>query len=109
MNWAYGVEFLEIDPKQLGTDKFDDGEDKESQQQLQDVFSVDKDRVKALHGNAVLSRYPIRSARLAPFTIGYGSKKVRFGRWKKANAKPQYWLEKICSAKCAAASEPRCS
>jgi hypothetical protein len=26
MNWAYGVEFLEIDPKQLGTDKFDDGE-----------------------------------------------------------------------------------
>jgi endonuclease/exonuclease/phosphatase family metal-dependent hydrolase len=27
--------------------------------------------VRALHGNAVLSRYPIRSARLVPFTIGY--------------------------------------
>jgi endonuclease/exonuclease/phosphatase family metal-dependent hydrolase len=71
MNWAYGVEFLEIDPKQLGTDTFDDGENKESQQQLEEVFSVDKDRLKALHGNAVLSRYPIRSARLVPFTMGY--------------------------------------
>jgi endonuclease/exonuclease/phosphatase family metal-dependent hydrolase len=71
MNWAYGVEFLEIDPKQLGTDTFDDGEDKESQRQLEEVFSVDKDRLRALHGNAVLSRYPIRSARLVPFTIGY--------------------------------------
>ena len=71
MNWAYGVEFLEIDPKQLGTDKFDYGEDKESQQQLQKEFSVDKDRLKALHGNAVLSRYPIRNARLVPFTVGY--------------------------------------
>jgi endonuclease/exonuclease/phosphatase family metal-dependent hydrolase len=71
MNWAYGVEFLEIDPKQLGTDTFDDGETKEEQQQLQEVFAVDKDRLRALHGNAVLSRYPIRSARLVPFTVGY--------------------------------------
>jgi endonuclease/exonuclease/phosphatase family metal-dependent hydrolase len=71
MNWAYGVEFLEIDPKQLGTDTFDDGETKEEQQQLQEVFAVDKDRLRALHGNAVLSRYPIRSARLVPLTVGY--------------------------------------
>jgi hypothetical protein len=28
MNWAYGVELLEVDPKQLGTDTFDDGETK---------------------------------------------------------------------------------
>ena len=71
MNWAYGVEFLEIDPKQLGTDKFDDGESKEDQQQLEEVFAVDKDQLRALHGNAVLSRYPIRGARLVPFTVGY--------------------------------------
>jgi endonuclease/exonuclease/phosphatase family metal-dependent hydrolase len=71
MNWAYGVEFLEIDPKQLGTDTFDDGETKDEQQQLQTVFAVDKDRLRALHGNAVLSRYPIRSAQLVPFTMGY--------------------------------------
>jgi endonuclease/exonuclease/phosphatase family metal-dependent hydrolase len=71
MNWAYGVEFLEIDPKQLGTEKFDDGEDKETQERLRQEFSVDKDRLRALHGSAVLSRYPIRSARLVPFTVGY--------------------------------------
>ena len=71
MNWAYGVEFLEIDSKQLGTDAFDDGEDEQSRQQLLDEFKVDKEKLKALHGNAVLSRYPIRSARLVPFTSGY--------------------------------------
>jgi endonuclease/exonuclease/phosphatase family metal-dependent hydrolase len=71
MNWAYGVEFLEIDPKQLGTDTFDDGETKDEQQQLEEVFAVNKERLRALHGNAVLSRYPIQSARLVPFTMGY--------------------------------------
>jgi endonuclease/exonuclease/phosphatase family metal-dependent hydrolase len=71
MNWAYGVEFLEVDPKQLGTDTFDDGETKAEQKQLQEAFAVDKDRLRGLHGNAVLSRYPIRSARLVPFTMGY--------------------------------------
>ena len=71
MNWAYGVEFLEVDPKQLGTDTFDDGESEQARQQLVEEFNVDRDRVRALHGNAVLSRYPIRSARLVPFTVGY--------------------------------------
>ena len=71
MNWAYGVEFMEIDPKQLGTDQFDDGEDKTSEEQLQKEFRVDKERLRALHGTAVLSRYPIRSARVVPFTVGY--------------------------------------
>lgn len=71
MNWAYGVEFLEIDPKQLGTDAFDDGETPKQQEQLREMFEVDPDRLRALHGNAVLSRYPIRDARLVPFTVGY--------------------------------------
>jgi endonuclease/exonuclease/phosphatase family metal-dependent hydrolase len=71
MNWAYGVEFLEVDPKQLGTDTFDDGEDQKSRDELLEEFKIDKDRLRALHGNAVLSRYPIRSAQLIPFTVGY--------------------------------------
>jgi endonuclease/exonuclease/phosphatase family metal-dependent hydrolase len=71
MNWAYGVEFLEIDSKQLGTDTFDDREDEVARQQLVEQFSVDKDKIRALHGNAVLSRYPIRDARLVPFAVGY--------------------------------------
>jgi endonuclease/exonuclease/phosphatase family metal-dependent hydrolase len=71
MNWAYGVEFLEIDSKQLGTDTFEDKEDEEARAQLLEEFKVDKDKMRGLHGNAVLSRYPIRSARLVPFTVGY--------------------------------------
>jgi len=71
MNWAYGVEFLEIDSKQLGLDTFDDGENKDQQAELEEVFSVDKTRLHGMHGNAVLSRYPIASARLVPFTVGY--------------------------------------
>jgi endonuclease/exonuclease/phosphatase family metal-dependent hydrolase len=71
MNWAYGVEFLEIDSKQLGTDTFEDNEDEAARQQLLQQFSVDKDRVRALHGQAVLSRYRIRDARLVFFTVGY--------------------------------------
>ena len=71
MNWAYGVEFLELDPKQLGADSFEEVEDQKARQELLDFFKVDEDRVRALHGNAVLSRYPIRSARLVPFSVGY--------------------------------------
>ncbi len=71
MNWAYGVEFLEVNSKQLGRDTFDDKEDEQERQQLLEQFHVDKDRVRALHGNAILSRYPIRSARLIPFKVGY--------------------------------------
>lgn len=71
MNWAYGVEFLEIASTQLGTDTFDDGETNQERQQLLDEFKVDKDKLRALHGNAVLSRYPIRSARVVPLPVGY--------------------------------------
>ena len=71
MNWAYGVEFLEVDSKQLGTDTFEDKEDEQARQELLKQFAVDKDRVRALHGNAILSRYPIRDARLVPFKVGY--------------------------------------
>ena len=34
MNWAYAVEFTEVDPKQLGTDTFDDGETNQEREQL---------------------------------------------------------------------------
>lgn len=72
MNWAFGVEFLEVSPVQLGVENFQEVVDDEAvRQQLVHEFQVDKDQLKALHGNAVLSRYPIRSARLVPFTVGY--------------------------------------
>jgi len=69
MNWAYGVEFIEIDAAQLGVETFEDVEDPEARQELLDEFSVDKDKLRALHGTAVLSRYPIREAKLVPFEL----------------------------------------
>jgi endonuclease/exonuclease/phosphatase family metal-dependent hydrolase len=93
MNWAYGVEFLEVDSKQLGTDTFEDKEDEQARQKLLDQFRVDKDRVRALHGNAVLSRYPIREARLVPFKVGYDwFKESKISPLEKAKRKAAYLI-----------------
>jgi endonuclease/exonuclease/phosphatase family metal-dependent hydrolase len=61
MNYAYGVEFLEIDPLDLGLEKVV-LEDKAAQADIQKSFEPDKKRYLGLHGTAVLSRYPIRKA-----------------------------------------------
>jgi endonuclease/exonuclease/phosphatase family metal-dependent hydrolase len=72
MNWAFGLEFLEIDPLQLGTETFEGLEDEQDRQAMIQEIQVDPARLRAMHGTAVLSRYPIREARLKPFeTIGY--------------------------------------
>ena len=67
MNWAYGVEFIEVDPITLGIEKFEEMEDEEERNHLVADLQVDQDRLKALHGTAILSRYPIAEARLRPF------------------------------------------
>ena len=58
-NYAFGVEFVEVDPVfDLGTQSVhlpDAQEDRRLQQDLQ----VDRERYPGLHGTAVLSRYPI--------------------------------------------------
>ncbi len=72
MNWAYGVEFVEVDSISLGTEKLAEWQNKAERQRLLAEIQVDKDRLRALHGTAVLSRYPILEARLEPFpTAGY--------------------------------------
>jgi endonuclease/exonuclease/phosphatase family metal-dependent hydrolase len=72
MNWAYGVEFAEIDPIALGTEAFRQVEDPGERRALVEETRVAPERVRALHGTAVLSRYPILEARLEPFKIsGY--------------------------------------
>jgi hypothetical protein len=35
--------------------------------EIEQLFSVDKDRVLGLHGTAILSRYPLRDVKLVPF------------------------------------------
>jgi hypothetical protein len=61
MNYAYAVEFVEIDPLNLGLEKAN-VEDKAAQEDIQKSFEPDKSRYLGLHGSAVLSRYPIRKA-----------------------------------------------
>jgi endonuclease/exonuclease/phosphatase family metal-dependent hydrolase len=70
MNYAYGVEFLEIDPLNLGLEKVE-MEDKAAQEDIQKSFDVDKSRYLGMHGTAVLSRYPIIKATLRPLPVCY--------------------------------------
>jgi endonuclease/exonuclease/phosphatase family metal-dependent hydrolase len=70
MNYAYGVEFLEIDPLNLGIEKVN-MEDKAAQEDIQKSFEPDKSRYLGLHGTAVLSRYPIRKATVRSLPVCY--------------------------------------
>jgi hypothetical protein len=51
MNYAYGVEFLELDPLNLGLEKVE-MDDKEVQADIQKSFDVDKSRYLGMHGTA---------------------------------------------------------
>jgi endonuclease/exonuclease/phosphatase family metal-dependent hydrolase len=85
MNWAWAAEFVEVDPVPLGLERFEEKDfetvdlrtgrptaevpESELSQWARDVSAstaVDTSRVKALHGNAVLSRYPIARAEAHP-------------------------------------------
>jgi len=70
MNYAYAVEFLEIDPLNLGLEKVN-LEDKAAQEDIQKSFEADKSRYLGLHGTAVLSRYPIRKASIRSLPVCY--------------------------------------
>jgi endonuclease/exonuclease/phosphatase family metal-dependent hydrolase len=70
MNYAYGVEFLEIDPLNLGLEEVK-MDDKTAQADIQKSFEPDKSRYLGLHGTAVLSRYPIRKATIRPLPVCY--------------------------------------
>src|SRR6476659_2642331 len=66
MNYAYGVEFVEVDPIALGTEEFEElpAEDKA---RLKAEITVDKTRYRGMHGTAILSRFPLQNVRLKPF------------------------------------------
>lgn len=65
MNYAYGVEYLEIDPAYLGLEKieFDGGT---ADEEAMAYYRVDPKQYKGLFGSAVLSKYPIRSVEILP-------------------------------------------
>lgn len=58
MNYVYGTQQLEIDPINLGIEKFED-EQGVGDAKLQELFRVEPEKYRGLFGSAVLSRYPI--------------------------------------------------
>jgi endonuclease/exonuclease/phosphatase family metal-dependent hydrolase len=66
MNYAFGVEFVEVDPLTLGTGKLE-GEEIEDRDDLLLNLAVDRHRTIGLHGNAILSRYPLKNVRIVRF------------------------------------------
>jgi endonuclease/exonuclease/phosphatase family metal-dependent hydrolase len=66
MNYAYGLEFVEVDPLVLGTETFAGMKDDE-RAALVKQSAVDKSRTQNLHGTAILSRYALNNVRLIPF------------------------------------------
>ena len=64
MNYAYGVEFFEIDKLQLGIEGL--GANDEEKAEFTKSLDADPERYKGLHGSAILSKYPILAARVVP-------------------------------------------
>ncbi|MGI8735572.1 MAG: alpha/beta family hydrolase [Pyrinomonadaceae bacterium] len=100
MNYAYGVEFVEVDPIALGLEKFDDIE-AANRAELVDEIKVDTAKYKGLHGTAILSRYRLENVRLQPFTYQahdwYEDEKKSVAPVEKGKRKiaEQVFLEKI--------------
>jgi len=63
MNYAFGVEFVEVDRLYTGDERIE-METPELTQALADDLRAAPGHYRGLHGNGVLSRFPIRSARI---------------------------------------------
>jgi endonuclease/exonuclease/phosphatase family metal-dependent hydrolase len=71
MNYAYGVEFLEVDPVSMGRETFAEMPPEERAELVANT-RVDPERYKGMHGSAILSRYRLENVRLVPYTTaGY--------------------------------------
>lgn len=62
-NYAYGVEFLEIDPCNLGINATEWSETFEKSCGIRPV-AIDRALYRGLHGSAILSKYPIKNVRI---------------------------------------------
>jgi len=64
MNYAFGVQFVELSPIHLSQKLESAGTE---EKELSEVIKVDPSRYKGLHGVAILSRFPLENVRLIPF------------------------------------------
>lgn len=65
-NYAYGVEFLEVDPVQLGLEDYKWSEKRTLLRNSSSTENskVDISKYRGLHGNAILSRFPLKNVRI---------------------------------------------
>jgi hypothetical protein len=79
MNYCYGVEFIEVDPVNLGTERAREEISAKGKSKPGELIAIDKQRFSGLHGTAILSRFPIKRAALIPLKYKpydwYGSEK----------------------------------
>jgi endonuclease/exonuclease/phosphatase family metal-dependent hydrolase len=66
MNYAFAVEFVEVDPLTLGTETLE-GETSADKTEMVRNLAVDKSRTLGLHGTAILSRFPLKNVRVVRF------------------------------------------
>ncbi len=71
MNYAYAVEFVEVDPIfDLGSEEIH-LPDPQQDQRLQEDLHVDREKYRGLHGTAILSRYPLHNVRIFRLPVCY--------------------------------------
>ena len=71
MNYAYGVEFLEVDPLFDLNSEVIHLPDAQEDQRLQTDLHVDTQKYHGLHGTAILSRYPLHNVRIFRLPVCY--------------------------------------
>lgn len=77
-NYAFGTEFVEVDPAHLGLENSDYSEERILFPNKK--YVVDKTKYKGLHGNAILSQFPIKNVRiirLPNYYDWFGSEKAK--------------------------------
>jgi endonuclease/exonuclease/phosphatase family metal-dependent hydrolase len=100
MNYVFGVEFVEVDRlDDLGIEEVK-LEDAELTQKMREELRPDQARYLGLHGNAILSRYPIGNARIFPLPVcheWYGTEKTAISKLEKGKriAANKVFLERI--------------
>ena len=100
MNCAFGVEFVEVDRlDDLGLESAK-MEDQALAQQMKEELQPDRDRYLGLHGNAILSRYPLSNARIFRLPVchdWYKTEKAAISKLEKGKrlASNRIFLERI--------------
>lgn len=71
-NYAYGIEFLEVDPAQLGLENYKWSEKRELLRNgISEIPEIDLQKYRGLHGNAILSRFPLENVRIIRLPRAY--------------------------------------